>query len=48
MKEKMAANSDSPDKGAVSTAQTTVPAEPSVYGDSLEAEKLPRNFGFPV
>ena len=46
MKEKAAANNDSPNKGALATAQTTTPGEPVVYGP--QPQPTTNAFGFPA
>jgi hypothetical protein len=49
MKEKAEANNDSPNKGELSKAQTTVPGEPVVYGPQPQPQPGQINaFGFPV
>ena len=46
LKEKAAANNDSPNKGALATAQTTTPGEPVVYGP--QPQPTTNIFGFPA
>jgi hypothetical protein len=46
LKEKATVNNDNPDKGALATAQTTVPGEPVVYGPQPQPTTSP--LGLPV